>query len=78
MHRRIFGLAVVCLFAATVPQAQDFKLFDRDVQIHGFASQGFVHTNENNWLTMYTSTFGSGEFPAQQRATPIPLARIDR
>jgi hypothetical protein len=43
-------------------QAQDFKLFDRDVQIHGFASQGFVHTSDNNWLTMNTSGFGSGEF----------------
>jgi len=37
-------------------------LFDRDVQIHGFASQGFVHTSDNNWLTMNTSGFGSGEF----------------
>jgi hypothetical protein len=43
-------------------QAQDFTLFDRDVQIHGFASQGFVHTSDNNWLTMNTSGFGSGEF----------------
>ncbi|MFI5101879.1 MAG: hypothetical protein ACHP9V_00765 [Terriglobales bacterium] len=39
--------------------AQDFKLFDRDFQVHGFASQGFVYTNENNWLTMPTSV-GSG------------------
>jgi hypothetical protein len=42
-------------------QAQDFKLFDREVQIHGFASQGFVYTNDNNWLTMNTSQ-GSGAF----------------
>jgi hypothetical protein len=42
-------------------QAQEFKLFDREVQIRGFASQGFVYTNDNNWLTMNTSQ-GSGAF----------------
>jgi hypothetical protein len=42
-------------------RAQDFKLFDRDVQIHGFASQGFVYPNTNNWLTM-NSTHGSAAF----------------
>jgi hypothetical protein len=31
------------------------------VQIHGFASQGFIYTNDNNWLTMNTSQ-GSGAF----------------
>src|SRR5208337_1621442 len=36
-------------------QAQEFKLFDRDVAIHGFVSQGFAYTNTNNWLTMNTS-----------------------
>jgi hypothetical protein len=33
----------------------DFKLFDRDVQIHSFASQGFAYSNDNNYLTMKTS-----------------------
>ncbi len=41
--------------------AQDFKLFDRQVQIHGFASQGFVYTDNNNWLTMKTAD-GSAAF----------------
>ena len=36
-------------------QAQEFKLFDHTVQVHGFVSQGFVYTNDNNWLTMNTS-----------------------
>lgn len=63
MYRRIVGLVCVCLFAVQIPLlAQDFKVFDRNVQIHGFASQGFVHTSDNNWLTMYTSNVGSGEF----------------
>jgi len=63
MYRRILGLTF--LFVCTVQitlHAQDFKVFDRDVQVHGFASQGFVHTDDNNWLTMYTSNVGSGEF----------------
>ena len=60
MYRRILKLtgllACICQVAA---QAQDFKVFQRDVQVHGWVSQGFVYTNENNWLTMNTSS-GSG------------------
>jgi hypothetical protein len=66
MHRRILELGFVWawLFAGSnnLLHAQEFKLFDRTVQVHGFASQGFVHTDNNNWLTMETSDFGSGEF----------------
>ncbi|MGC2480837.1 MAG: hypothetical protein WA423_13530, partial [Candidatus Sulfotelmatobacter sp.] len=36
-------------------RAQEFKLFDRTVQVHGFVSQGFVYTGGNNWLTMNSS-----------------------
>jgi hypothetical protein len=59
-------LPLACMFAGfcadQLPlQAQDFRLFDRDVEIHGFASQGFVYTNTNNWLTM-NSNQGSGAF----------------
>ena len=62
MRRGIVPLALVCLCAgATVLRAQEFKLFDRKVQIHGFASQGFVYTDQNNWLTMHSSQ-GSGAF----------------
>jgi hypothetical protein len=63
MHRRTVLFLSLCL-CATGPclHAQNFKVFDRQVQIHGFASQGFVHTNNNNWLTMNTSHVGSGEF----------------
>ena len=63
MYRRTALLLSLCFCAARLSlQAQEFKLFDRQVQIHGFASQGFVHTNDNNWLTMNTSGIGSGEF----------------
>jgi hypothetical protein len=64
MRRRIVGLGIVCICLYTgqiTLQAQEFKLFDRTVQFHGFASQGFVYTNDNNWLTMNTSQ-GSAAF----------------
>jgi hypothetical protein len=40
-------------------QAQDFEVFDRKVQVHGFVSQGYVYTSGNNWLTMTTTGSGS-------------------
>ena len=64
MGRRMAGLCFVflCLCAGRINlYAQEFKLFDRTVQVHGFASQGFVYTNDNNWLTMNTSQ-GSAAF----------------
>src|SRR5260370_24380865 len=61
MHRRIVGLVVACFCAGRLSvNAQDFRLLDRDVQIHGFASQGFVYTNNNNWLTMNTRQGSAG------------------
>jgi hypothetical protein len=62
MHRRTLLLLSICLCAARLSlYAQELKLFDRTIQFHGFASQGFVYTNDNNWLTMKTSA-GSGAF----------------
>ncbi|HET9308517.1 MAG TPA: hypothetical protein VFO46_21050 [Candidatus Sulfotelmatobacter sp.] len=60
MRRQIVRLAFFC-FWATVIYAQEFKVFDRTVQVHGFASQGFLFTNQNNWLTTHSSQ-GSGAF----------------
>ncbi len=42
--------------------AQEFKVGSKTVQVHGFGTQGFIHTNDNNWLTMNTSNVGSGAF----------------
>jgi hypothetical protein len=61
MHRRIIGWALVCLCAGQTGRAQELKLWNRTVQVHGFASQGFAYTDQNNWLTMNT-TSGSGAF----------------
>ncbi len=33
----------------------DLNLFGRDIQVHGFASQGFAASDNNNYLTMKTS-----------------------
>jgi len=59
MRRGIVRLALLCLWAGRLGQAQEFKICDRTVQVHGFASQGFVYTSGNNWLTM-NSNAGSG------------------
>jgi hypothetical protein len=65
MPRRVpFYLVFACLFLCSdqmALQAQEFKVLNRTVQVHGFASQGFVYTNDNNWLTMNTSQ-GSAAF----------------
>jgi hypothetical protein len=64
MFRRLRRLAFLCIWFCSgqiALHAQEFKLFERTVQVHGFASQGFVYTNDNNWLTMNTSS-GSGAF----------------
>jgi hypothetical protein len=64
MPRRILALIIGCFYifvGHVILYAQEFKLFERTVQVHGFASQGFVYTNDNNWLTMNSSQ-GSGAF----------------
>ena len=60
--RYFAGGILAALTVSAGLRAQEFKIFDRTVQTHGFASQGFVHTDDNNWLTMNTSNVGSGEF----------------
>lgn len=48
-----WALLYFCTFGSA--WAQDFRLWDRTVQVHGFASEGYVRTDENNWLTMNTT-----------------------
>jgi len=58
-------IAGIWLAAFAVPlcaHAQEFKIGSREVQVHGFGTQGYVKTNDNNWLTMNTSGDGSGAF----------------
>src|SRR5271165_1680173 len=63
MFRRVARLLLFCLCAGQIQlHAQDFRLFDRDVQVHGFVSQGYVYTSGNNWLSMNTNGDGSAAF----------------
>lgn len=59
MHRGVSRFALVCLIAMQTARAQEIRIWNRAVQVHGFFSQGFVYTDQNNWLTMKTSA-GSG------------------
>src|SRR5689334_20307605 len=52
-------LIVLLFFLPVLLHAQEFKLFDHEVQVHGFASQGFAYGSANNFLTMNTR---SGSF----------------
>lgn len=64
MLRRMFVPALVYAGLCAGPVtlcAQQFKLFDRSVQVHGWFSQGFAYSNDNNYLTMNTSS-GSAAF----------------
>jgi len=57
---RNVGLVVILCAASLAMHGQDFKLFERKIQVHGYVSQGFVYTRGNNWLTMNTNDTGSG------------------
>jgi hypothetical protein len=60
MHVKTFVLAAALSGLPGILHAQfDFKLAGKDVQVHSFASQGFAYSNDNNYLTMKTS---SGSF----------------
>ena len=49
-------LVVAVLSAAPSLNAQfNFRIGGRVVQVHGFASQGFAYSDQNNYLTMKTS-----------------------
>jgi hypothetical protein len=63
MPRKTLYLAILVVFCAESAylRAQDFTLLGREVQLHGFASQAYVKTDVNNWLTMDTSD-GSAAF----------------
>jgi hypothetical protein len=55
IFRYLCGAAVAALTVSVAVRAQDFKVFNHTVQMHGFGSQGFAYTNQNNFLTMNTS-----------------------
>jgi hypothetical protein len=63
MINRYMTTGVLAAFAfSTILQAQEINIAGHNVQVHGFGTQGFVYTSDNNWLTMNTSGAGSGAF----------------
>jgi hypothetical protein len=60
--KSVLAIAVVLISGGMLrAQSTEFKVEGRPVQIHGFASQGFVVSDGNNYLTMKTSA-GSFSF----------------
>lgn len=57
--KRAIMAVIVCATPGVMHAQFDFNLFDRPVQVHSFGSQGFADSNDNNYLTMKTS---SGSF----------------
>ncbi len=49
------ALGVAALLSCGMPIHAQFSVEGHDVQIHGFATQGFAYSNQNNYLTMQTS-----------------------
>jgi hypothetical protein len=70
---RIFAAGTLSAFALSISlHAQDFKFLNRPVQVHGFASQGYAYSNENNFLTMDTS-HGSPAFTEGALNLSMPI-----
>jgi hypothetical protein len=76
MQPKTIVLAAVLSAAPGLMHAQlEFKIADREVQIHGFASQGFAYSNENNYLTMKTS---QGSFAFTDGGVNVSTRLTDR
>ena len=61
-NRYVAGGTLAILGLSICLHAQEFKIGKYEVQAHGFGTQGYIKTNDNNWLTMNTSGSGSGAF----------------
>jgi hypothetical protein len=71
--RRMLFLLLLCLAAGAV-RAQDAEA----VQVHGFATQGFIYSSRDNYLTSRTSEGEPGwtEAVVSITDTPVPKLRI--
>lgn len=64
-------MALACFGA----YAQSFKIADRVIQVHGYISQGFAYSDQNNYLTMKTS---EGSFSFTDGAVNVATQLTDR
>ncbi len=67
----VFGTAlqVAVLLTSTSAIAQ-FKIGGKEIQVHGFLQQGFAVSNNNNFLSMKTS---SGSFSMTDGGINLPV-----
>ena len=76
MQVKTIALAAALSVAPCLLHAQfDLKLAGRDVQIHSFASQGFAYSNDNNYLSMKTT---SGSFAFTDAGANISTRLTDK
>lgn len=74
MLKRLYATAIFAALAfAMTLYAQDFKIGSHTVQVHGFGSQGFAYSNNNNFLTMKTSD-GSPAFTEGAVNLSMPIS----
>ncbi|MFZ1006376.1 MAG: hypothetical protein WAN65_06050, partial [Candidatus Sulfotelmatobacter sp.] len=76
MQRILVGAVTLIIASVTWGSAQSLE--DLNIQIHGYATQGFLYTTNNNFFTMTTSN-GSPEWTEaviNVGATPVPKLRI--
>jgi len=69
------AFAVSALPAQDISNYTNFKVFGEAFQIHGFVSQGFAYTDDNNWLTMDTS---KGSFAMTEGGVNISSQLTDK
>ena len=55
------GVGAAALSAQDLSPYTSFTVFDKTFQFHGFVSEGYADTNDNNYLTMQTSKGGTFE-----------------
>jgi hypothetical protein len=56
MYSRPLSILLLMVLAESVtPLSAQFALYGKTIQVHGFASQGFTESDNNNYLTMNTS-----------------------
>ncbi|MCX6591538.1 MAG: hypothetical protein NTZ56_08445 [Acidobacteria bacterium] len=53
--RKLLTAAALALVPGLLFAQFDFKIADRQLQVHSFASQGFMYSNVNNYMTLPTS-----------------------
>ena len=69
----LVGAAALC--AQDISQYTNFTLFDKTFQFHGFVSEGYAYSNDNNYLTMQTS---KGTFAMTDAGVNVSTQLTDR